>query len=439
MQQATVSDDYSDHSNSDRTGGMDVSIGPQRRNRFAAPLAWLLLTPLSLALGGLLCASAFALLAFNEVTGAVRAGSLARGAQLAVTVSADQVDPAREGDLVHVAGLAVAHGEVVDPETGFSASGTQLLRSAEMLQWVERRIIEVVSDSAEGEEVITRYNYDPQWVKSWQDSGRFQGSQPPSNPPSMPYLNEGWLAEHVTVGAFRLRPWQIKRIGKPEPLDLSSFSPTRQVAGGTLVRHGNTYYLGRNPAQPQIGDIRISYSILRPGPVTILAAQSGTSFTTYKVSVPLPAARSLVNLLSPGSSEIDVLRNGTVPIEAMLSGEQRHRVLQTWALRVVGALVMVIGLKFVLWAGSGLLSVMPKVRRFFPQGKGFVSLRLGLGLSVITCVFAWVAARGLADERLAQHGASAAALILLVWVASEPLRSRYASERGRAWRGPNRG
>ena len=418
-----VSDEDSDHGNS--TGDAGVSIGFRRRNPFAAPFVWFLLTPLSLAFGGMLCMAAFTFLAFNEFTNAVRAGSLDRGAQLAVTVSADRADPAREGDLVHVTGVAVAHGEVVDPDTGVSTPGVQLFRTVQMLQWVERRIDEVVTDDHGREQQVTRYNYVPRWMQTWHDSSRFKGPQPPSNPASMPYLNERWLAEHVTVGAFRLRPWQIERIGSREPLDLSSFAPTRQVAAGTLVRHGDTYYLGRDPAQPKIGDIRISYSVWRPGPVSILAEQSGSGLMPYKVSVPLPAARSLVMLLSPFSSEIDVLRNGTWPKEALLEDEQGDRLLLTWALRLVGALLMVIGVKLVLWPGAGLLSVMPTVRRFFARGKGFVSLRLGVGLSVITCVFAWVTARGLADEATAQHTAAAAGVIFLAWVASGPLRGRH--------------
>lgn len=404
------------------SGGIGVSIGGRQRNPLEGVVAWMILTPLAFAFGAMICAAAFALHYFNELSDAVRAGSLERGALVATTVSADRVDPAREGQLVHVTGQAVARAEVVDPDTGVSAPGVQLVRAVQMFQWVERRQEVVETDEQGREQRVVRYTYEPLWLQSWRDPGEFKGPQPPRNPSAMPYRTEQWLADHVTVGAFRLTPLQVLRIGSREDLDLSRFEPERRVAAGTLVRHGNEYYLGRDPARPQIGDMRISYAFMRPGPVSILAAQSGSGFAPYQVSVRLPAARSLVKFLSPGSSQIDELRDGTVSKEAMVDGAQRNRVLLTWALRVAGAMVMVLGLQLMLWPCLRLLGVMPTVRRFFEQGRGFVALRLGVGLSVILCAFLWVAGRGLADPTVAQHVATAAVLLFLGWVASGPLR-----------------
>ena len=99
------------------------------------------------------------------------------------------------------------------------------------------------------------------------------------------------------------------------PLSLAGPPDTRKVAVGTLVRHGDTYYLGRDPAQPDIGDLRISYSVFTAGPVSILAAQAGNSFAPYRVTVPLPAARSILEALSPSSSGVDIVRDGTLTVK----------------------------------------------------------------------------------------------------------------------------
>ena len=413
------------------SGGISVSIGGRQRNPFVGIFVWMILTPLAFAFGAMICAAALALHYYNELSDAVRAGSLERGAMVATSVSADRVDPAREGQLVHVTGQAVVRAEVVDPDTGVSAPGAQLVRAVEMFQWVERRKKVVETDEQGREQRVMRYTYEPLWLQSWQEPSDFHGPQPPRNPSAMPYRTEQWLADHVTVGAFRLTPLQVLRIGSRETLDLSRFEPERRVSAGTLVRHGNEYYLGRDPARPQIGDMRISYTFTRPGPVSILAAQSGSGFAPYKVSVHVPAARSLVKLLSPWSSEIDELRDGTVSKEAMVAGAQRNRVLLTWALRVAGAMVMVLGLQLMLWPCLRLIGVMPTVRRFFEQGRGFVALRLGLGLSVIVCAFLWVTGRGLVDATVAQHAATAAAVLFLAWVASGPLRGARSARGGR--------
>lgn len=403
------------------SGGIRVSIGNRKSNPLLGFAVCVFLMPLAFALGAMICAAAFGIHYLNESSDAVRAGSLERGALVATTVSADRVDPAHEGQLVHVIGHAVPLAEVVDPETGVSVPGAMLVRTVQMFQWVERSKEVVETDEQGRNQRVVRYTYEPLWLQSWHDPSEFKGPQPPIDQPAMPYRLEQWLADHVMVGEFRLTPLQVMRIGTRETLDLTTFEAERRVAAGTLVRHGNEYYLGNDPERPQIGDMRISYTFTRPGPVSILAAQSGNSFAPYQVAVRMPAAH-LVKLLSPWSGEIDVLRNGTVSREAMLDGAQRNRMLLTWALRVVGALVLALGFKLMLWPCRRLLGVMPTVRRFFERGNGFVALRLGVGLSVIACAFLWVAARGLVDETVAKYVATAATVLFLGWVASAPLR-----------------
>ena len=114
--------------------------GRRHSNPFAAPITWVLLTPLSMVFGSICCAMAFVILSLNELATAVRGDALDRGPQRTITVPAHRVDPAREGALVHVTGSAVAAGEVTDPDVGVAASGVRLFHTVEMYQWMERRI-----------------------------------------------------------------------------------------------------------------------------------------------------------------------------------------------------------------------------------------------------------------------------------------------------------
>jgi hypothetical protein len=125
------------------------------------------------------------------------------------------------------------------------------------------------------------------------------------------------------VGAFRLNRGQVGRIGDRVPLSLAGQPNTRTVAVGTLVRHGDTYSRGRNPAQPEIGDLRISYSVFTSGPVSILAAQAGNSFAPYRVTVPLPAARTILKALSPSSGDVDIVRDGTLTVKELARDARR--------------------------------------------------------------------------------------------------------------------
>ena len=54
----------------------------------------------------------------------------------------------------------------------------------------------------------------------------------------MPLLTEEWLAEEVTVGAFRLNRGQVGRSGDRVPLSLAGQPDTRKVAGGRDYREG---------------------------------------------------------------------------------------------------------------------------------------------------------------------------------------------------------
>ena len=389
-----------------------MSIEGYRRNPFASPFASVLLTPLSMAFGGICCAMAFAILSLNELATAVRGDALSRGPQHTVTVPANRVDPAREGALVHVTGLAVAAGEVVDPDVGVAAPGVRLFRTVEMYQWVERKIT--------SRRKVTGYEYATRWSQSWLDSTDLIGPDAPRNP-AMPLLTEQWLADEVTVGAFRLNPGQVERIGDRVPLSLAEQPDTRKVAVGTLVRHGDTYYLGRNPDQPEIGDLRISYSVFTAGPVSILAAQAGNSFAPYRVAVPLPAARSILEALSPSSSTVDIVRDGTQTVKELVQSSRRHHAALTWGMRLVGVLLMVLGVKLFIWPGAALLRVIGRVmrteRRVRQRERRLVATRLGVGLAVISAAFAWVLARGLAGEQIATYAAASAVVMLLVWVA----------------------
>ena len=389
-----------------------MSIGGYRRNPFASPFASVLLTPLSMAFGGICCAMAFATLSLNELATAVRGDVLSRGPQHTVTVPANRVDPAREGALVHVTGLAVAAGEMVDPDVGVAAPGVRLFRTVEMYQWVERKIT--------SRRKVTGYEYATRWSQSWLDSTDLIGPDAPRNP-AMPLLTEQWLADEVTVGAFRLNRGQVERIGDRVPLSLAGQPDTRKVAVGTLVRHGDTYYLGRNPDQPEIGDLRISYSVFTAGPVSILAAQAGNSFAPYRVAVPLPAARSILEALSPSSSTVDIVRDGTQTVKELVQSSRRHHAALTWGMRLVGVLLMVVGVKLFIWPGAALLRVIGRVmrteRRVRQRERRLVATRLGVGLAVISAAFACVLARGLAGEQIATYAAASAVVMLLVWVA----------------------
>jgi hypothetical protein len=104
----------------------------------------------------------------------------------------------------------------------------------------------------------------------------------------------------------------------------------------------------------------------------------------------------------------------------MESARRFHGAL-TWGTRLVGVLLMVVGVKLFIWPGAALLRVIGRVmraeRRVGQRGRRLVATRLGVGLAVISAAFAWVLARGLAGEQIATYAAASAVVMLLCWVA----------------------
>lgn len=391
------------------SGNGDRQSGDDEDSLLVKVFAWMLLTPVLVVMGATLAAGALAVHYLNELSDAQRLAGLAAGSELAREVSADVVSPANEDRLVYLTGNAVARGTVTDPELGVSVEGVQLLRAVRMYQWEEKVSERVTSRDNGTETSVKEYDYEPRWSERWIDSSAFRGSEPKRNPPAMPYERARLLSSDVSVGAFRLNESQVMRVGTRENVDVSAMRDSPKVRDGTLKIANGEFYVGRNPAAPEVGDLRISYSMWRPGPVSILARQAGVSFEPFDGWSELHAGalpsfdQAVADLMSRrallGSffTEIDELRNGTVSKKEMFSSARRDRTLATWGLRAAATVVLIIGLQMLVWPFKILLSVISPLRRLFALARGYLSVRAGIALTVITCSYVQLTTRAMLD------------------------------------------
>jgi hypothetical protein len=79
----------------------------------------------------------FVLLFYNEDNSVKVYKAIAEMEKNVITVSADKVNAANEGKLVHTNGDAVTSDVLKDALTGLSLKGIALNRQVEMYQWVE--------------------------------------------------------------------------------------------------------------------------------------------------------------------------------------------------------------------------------------------------------------------------------------------------------------
>src|SRR5690606_22030596 len=93
-----------------------------------------------------------------------------------------------------------------------------------------------------------------------------------------------WQAQIVTVGDFHLAKPLIDKISGATRVDLSELDldAIKMKLTKPVLRNGEELYIGADPEQPAIGDLRISLTEVLPQMVSIIAQQSGTAVQAYR-------------------------------------------------------------------------------------------------------------------------------------------------------------
>jgi hypothetical protein len=322
---------------------------------------------------------ALVLLFWNEGRAVERYKTLKEGGGSVVSIAADRVDQGNEGKLVHVSGRAESGGVVVDPEFAVRAKAIKIIRSVEMYQWAENSRSETRKKLGGGEETVTTYTYEKRWSERRIDSSGFKQPEGHGNP-QMPYQSETFVAPEVRLGAFRLPRFLVDQINVSRPLQLSDDVVAQAKFPPRAKRHETGLYLGFSADSPQLGDIRVSYSVVEDTEVSLAAEQHGDSFKAYKTKA---------------GGTIALLQIGQVPAEAMFAQAQQSNTMLTWVLRVGGFVLMFIGFRMILGPLAVLSDVVPAIGSLVGSGVSMISGVIAAVLSTLTIAIAWIVYRPL--------------------------------------------
>ena len=97
-------------------------------------------------------------------------------AEIVISVSADAVDSANEGKLVHLNGRAKTDDLVTNQQFAIEENAIRLSWDAQIYQWVEKKESKKRKKLGGGEETVTTYTYKKEWVNKPIDSSRFKES-----------------------------------------------------------------------------------------------------------------------------------------------------------------------------------------------------------------------------------------------------------------------
>ena len=334
--------------------------------------------------GLLLVAVAFPLLFWNEGRSVKRYKTLKEGGGSVVSVPSDRVDAANEGRLVHLTGTADTQETLTDAVFGISAPALKLRRAVEMYQWDERSQSKTKEKLGGGTETETTYTYSKTWSERPIASAGFKQPSGHQNPGAFPYESEVVTAAQVTLGAFTLSPALVDKIDQSEPLAVSAETLLPELPKKAKP-YGGGFYLGADPASPQVGDVRVMFRVTKPAEVSVIARQAGASFAPF---------------VTQAGGSIELLQAGARSSAEMIQKAQQDNRIVTWLIRLGGFLLMLIGLNVVFRPLSVLASVLPFLGRVVAAGTGLVAFLLAAVCSISTVAAAWIVYRPLLGAAL---------------------------------------
>ena len=356
-------------------------------------------------------------------------------------------DATLEGELICGSAVATTEDSLSDAQFGIGAKAIALRRSVEYYQWVEHSQTKR-EDKLGGKEVTTTtYTYSKQWVSSPVQSSEFHDPAYQNKNTILTSIDEAeQYAENVSFGAYKLPETLIHRISSREAMDLAiaedllkqfdqntqaayerfygvqksiqqASQPVQQPAQAAIPdsirallpdsvkakldslqavndsinkqmanaenkkdlayvhQAGNVLYFGRVPGAPEVGDVRVTFEKVVPAKVTVMAVVDGDTFKPYKAK---------------NGKRFQTLVMGQKSGDEIIDAEKEANNMILWALRIIGIMIVIGGLKGIFGFLETILKVVPFVANIFGWGVGIVCTVIGIVWSLIVIALAWL-------------------------------------------------
>lgn len=325
---------------------------------------------------------AFPLLIWNEGRDIQIDRSLREGASLVKSIDATVVDPQRDGKLIHFTSEARTPSVLTDEAFAISENALKLKRTVEIYQWTEEQQTSTVEKIGGSSETSTTYSYKQIWSEQLIDSSTFQDKVNYPNPQNKILENFEQAASPVSVGVYTLPDRLVSSLADYERLNLANdlliSLPYAQQEQWQIFN--NYIYQSADPTNPQIGDARIWYQIIKPGLVSVIAQQNGENLQAYQTK---------------NGKSIEMIRIGEVSAEEMFAGALQANRLTSWIIRFLAFMFMFLGLNTLLAPLTILVSVIPFFAKILRFGTKLLSGVIALLLSLVTIGITWLIYRPL--------------------------------------------
>ena len=348
--------------------------------------------------GVVLAVVAVPLLFWNEGRAVKRARTLAEGAGKVVSVPAATVDAGHEGGLVHTSGQATTDEVLRDPTFGVEKNALALERRVEMFQWVQKEERKERKKLGGGTETVTTYTYTTEWQPSAVASSSFEEPTGHENP-SFPFEGETWRATDVRLGAFHLAPELAGELDqqKDVPVGEEQRAAVDASLRDRLKAANGTFYMGESPNVPKVGDVRVSFRVVEPAPASIVAAQRNGRLEPYHAEA---------------GGDIALVSYGTKSAEQMFQAARTANATLTWVLRLVGFILLFVGIRSLLRPLEVASDVVPLFGRLVGAGLSLAAFLVAAPVALVTIGIGWLVYRPLLGVALL---ALAAGFVVWLW------------------------
>ena len=367
-----------------------------------------------------------ALIVWNENNYVQQKRALKEWAEIVQEATIDQINPELDQKEIHVSGEATSNAEALQDTTfGVTADDLKLKRTVEMYQWYEESSESCTDNYGWSEDCTTTYDYHKKWSDEPISSSSFYETAWHENPSSWEFTSAERAKSPITLWVYTLTPvftqqltnyktinLSEQNINIPEKYKLIADQTTTQTDTTTVEDNNNSYlygdsentttestttettnnntpnekfqingdyiYIWKNPNEPAIWDLRITFSSVKPGTVSVVWKQSGNEISNYTTS---------------NDRTIALLDEGNVSAADMFLAAQKANRNLTWVLRLLWLFLMFCWFSMMFQFLETLAKVLPFLSNLIGVWTNIIALCLTIVIGFIAIGIAWIAVR----------------------------------------------
>ena len=198
-------------------------------------------------------------------------------------------------------------------------------------------------------------------------------------------------AEQKAIAIDSVRRDSIAMATKTEPAKVGGYTATYvHVGNGKL-------YFGLNEGAPEVGDVRITFTMTPPTKISLMGVVQGNTFANYTAK---------------NGKKFSAVSNGVKTMDEMFASEHQANNMWLWLFRIIGLLLIISGLKGIFGILVTILKVVPFLSSILSFGINIICSVVGFVWALLVAAVAWLFYRPLIGIALL---AIAGAVIFFFW------------------------